>query len=135
MRHFFAVACAVACALAAHAACAQTTALGRLFFSPEERARLAAARQGKDANGAARAVADPARWIVSGVARSSRGGLVAWIDGQLVPDGATHAGYTVQVAGGGVTLRRAGQPAIWLPVGLPLRAAGSVRAGAKEAVR
>jgi len=114
------IACAVACALAAPGAYAQTATLGRLFFTPQERARIASARVAEGTADATRAGADPQSFVVSGVARNSRGGLVAWIDGQAVPDGGGYAGYTVHVAGGGVTLRRAGQPAVWLPVGRPL---------------
>lgn len=103
----------VACALATGAAHAQPP-LGRLFFTPQERAHIAATRA---AGAPAPADAAPAVLVVSGVARNSRGGLVAWIDGHAVPDGGTYAGYRVHVAGNGVTLLRTGQPARWLPVG------------------
>ncbi len=117
MKRVLASAALVAYALAAGAAQAQSP-LGRLFFTPQERARIAAARAG---DGAAVGVeAEPAALVVSGVARNSRKGLVAWIDGHAVPDGGTYAGYRVRVAGGGVSLHRDGEPVRWLPVGRPL---------------
>lgn len=119
MKRSLAIAVACTCAFAASSALAQPT-LGRLFFTHEERVRLAHARAGSPAGEAAPVDAQPAAMFVSGVVRNSRGGLVAWIDGRAVADGGIHAGFTVHVAGGGVTLRRAGQPAVWLPVGRPL---------------
>lgn len=138
MRRALAVACTAACALVAAAARAQPP-LGRLFFTPQERARLHAAHGGDAVDaapaGSVSGAPAPAVMAVSGIARNSRTGLVAWIDGQAVPSGGTYAGYHVHVGDAGVILRRAGEPDRWLPVARSVSVSKSATRVATEVVQ
>lgn len=72
--------------------------LGRLFYSPAQRAELVAARQAGAVNdAAATATAAPTAVRLSGIVRGGSGAPHAWIDGQLIADGANLAGYVVRV--------------------------------------
>ncbi|GHE29929.1 hypothetical protein ACFOED_07080 [Vulcaniibacterium thermophilum] len=120
----------LALADAAHAA----TPLGRLFYTPEQRQALAAARAGgakatADAPTAATpAPAAPRVLALTGIVERPGQASVAWINGQPVEDGATLHGYRVRIAPRGVRLVPARGAARTLAVGQTLDLdAGTVR--------
>lgn len=102
--------------------------LGRVFFAPSERAQIAAARTGAaDGVEAARAAAPTLQ--LSGVVRSGRGAVLAFIDGAPVADGAQVAGFVVRVEDSGVRL--IGQGRVWsLRAGERIDLASGARTGA-----
>lgn len=120
----------LALADAAHAA----TPLGRLFYTPEQRQALTAARAGgakatADAPTAAMpAPAAPRVLALTGIVERPGQASVAWINGQPVEDGATLHGYRVRIAPRGVRLVPARGAARTLAVGQTLDLdAGTVR--------
>lgn len=116
----------IVAALAATEAGAQP--LGRLFYTPAQRAQIVAARHSAADNAADRPGA-PTVVRLSGIVRSGRGGMVAWIDGRLVADGGTYAGFVVRVGDSGVRLVGGGRE-------LSLRAGERIdlASGARESV-
>lgn len=72
-------ACAAACTCGA-----ADVALGRLFFTPEERARLDRQRRGETHEAAAPG-ATPSAGEVTGFVKRSDGRNTVWIDGQPMP--------------------------------------------------
>ncbi len=77
--------------------------LGRVFYSPAQRAQLAANRLAV-AGAAESTAATLASVKLSGVVRGSGGTWFAWVDGHLVSDGASLAGYRLRVGEAGVQL-------------------------------
>lgn len=113
---------AVAAAAIAWPAAAQES-LGRLFFTPGERAQITAARVGGALPAQAAALPTPAapqEITLSGVVRTSRAGLIAWLDGRQVADGAVYAGWRVRVLDAAVVLSDAGGRRLLVPVGRTL---------------
>ncbi|GAB4484090.1 MAG: hypothetical protein OHK0044_33560 [Burkholderiaceae bacterium] len=92
----------MACAIVA-AFCADAAAqpLARVFFTPQERAQVVAARHAERQTAAPHA---PGIVRVSGVAHGGRRAALAWLDGRAVADGGTYAGFTVRVLESGVRL-------------------------------
>jgi len=97
------VALSILAAFAAAEAAAQP--LGRVFFSPAQRAQIVAGRQAASADaGSSPVVAAPTTARLSGIVRSSDGARLAWLDGRPVADGATHAGFVVRIGDSSVRL-------------------------------
>lgn len=88
--------------------------LGRLFFTPQQRAAISAAREPALEAGT---LSTPPYVALQGIVRSSRGGLLAWLDGRPIVDGESYAGMRVQIAPPGVILHRADGRRYVLPVG------------------
>lgn len=86
----------VCAALAPRAAIAQE--LGRLFFTPEERAALDARRRAKLPDKPAALVVSPTTRINGSVKRSS-GKSTLWLDGYAVTDGTQPEGLRVRRSG------------------------------------
>lgn len=82
--------------------------LGRLFYTPEQRQALVAARArgGADVVEATTAAlpAAPRRLTLTGIVERRGQPSVAWIDGQAVEDGARLHGYRVHVGARGIRL-------------------------------
>lgn len=110
---------AVAAAIAWPAAAQES--LGRLFFTPGERAQITAARVGGALPAQAAALPTPAapqEITLSGVVlRTSGAGLIAWLDGRQVADGAVYAGWRVRILDAAVVLSDAGGRRLLVPVG------------------
>lgn len=105
-RRLVTFAAALGVSLAAEALARQP--LGRLFFTPAQRLQIEAAQGGaRDVGEAAQAAAAaaPKRITLNGIVRSSRGGLVAWLDGQAVAEGARYGDLRVHIRDQGVELR------------------------------
>lgn len=80
---------ALLCALAANAPAAEP--LGRLFFTPEQRAALDARRKARVPDKpAATAVASPVT-RVDGYVKRSRGPSTVWMNGESLPEGSPEA--------------------------------------------
>ena len=103
----------------------------RVFYQADERARIEARRRASGDEAAlagASAVAVPLvlSYSLEGVAQG-RKGATAWINGQMLRQGESHAGgRTVHIDGDVVRLRRAGEPDIVLRPGQQATEAGEL---------
>lgn len=103
----------------------------RVFYQADERARIEARRRASGDEAAlagAPAVAVPLvlSYSLEGVAQG-RKGATAWINGQMLRQGESHAGgRTVHIDGDVVRLRRAGEPDIVLRPGQQATEAGEL---------
>ena len=94
----------------------------RLFYNAAQRQAIEKARiplvsesPTEGGNGPAVPAIDP-RFVLQGMAQGRRGAS-AWINGEMLGQGETIAGRTVQIEPQGVRLRQAGQPDIVLRPG------------------
>lgn len=102
----------------------------RVFYQPAERAHIEANRRAPDDASAAAsepaAVASPLSYKLEGVAQG-RNGATAWINGQMLRQGESHAGgRTVHIGPDVVRLRLAGEPDIVLRPGQQAGEAGDM---------
>lgn len=128
------LAAALGVSVAADAGASQP--LGRLFFTPAQRMQIEAAQSGaRQVGGAAAAAAAPTRIVLNGIVRSSRGGLVAWLDGQAVAEGARYGELRVHIRNQGVELRGDGGQRYLLRVGRSLMLDAGGQTGVDVGVR
>ncbi len=99
-----ALVCLFACAaLSAGPAAAQEAALGRLFFTPEQRAALDARRKARVPDKPAAVPVESPVTRVDGTVKRSGGRSTVFVNGEAVPEGAPAAG------GEGPSLARGGR--------------------------
>jgi len=111
MTHARALTCLVLCAaLASGPAAAQEGTLGRLFFTPEQRAALDARRRARVPDKPAATPVESPYSRVDGTVRRAGGRSTVFVNGEAIPEGAT-------APGGGEAPSPAGSGRVRLPSG------------------